>query len=417
MKREANFFKVFLLGFGFLSISLLWSLYNTDIPIILQSTFKLSSFAVGWIMNLDNILAIFLIPLIGALSDRTWTKIGKRMPYIISSLPPGAILFAFIPWIPLLFGVNASSLIITVLVILLMNIAQAVGRGPVITLMPDIVNSEYRSLANGIINFMGGLGSLIAFFIVGRISSFNRPLGFTIAGVIQIISVIIIFLSIKEPKDSLVMMQSKEEKSNNFFREIINIKDKNLIFLLLAIFFWFIGFNSVETFYSVYMALEKGFDPTVGESIAKLNLGILALTFMIFSLPSGFIAQKIGRKKTIILGLLGMILTFIGLILFDNILVVRLLFVFGGISWAFININSLPMVVDLGNVKTQGTFTGFYYFSSQFASIIAPPLAGFLADLLRTRFVIFPMGGVFFTLALLMIWQVKGGEPKTLGRK
>lgn len=417
MKSEINFFKVFLLGFGFLSISLLWSLYNTDIPIILQNTYKLSSFAVGWIMNLDNILAIFFIPLIGALSDRTWTKIGKRMPYIITSLPIGAILFALIPWISLLLGINASSLIITILVVFLMNIAQAVGRGPVIALMPDIVNSEYRSIANGMINFMGGLGSLIAFFIVGRISAINRPLGFTIAGIIQFVSIVIIFISIRESKDSLVIKLSDKEKSNSFFKEIINIKEKNLIFLLLAIFFWFIGFNSVETFYSVYMAMEKGLEPAIGESIAKLNLGILALTFMIFSLPSGFIAQKIGRKKTITIGLLGIILTFIGLILFENLLVVRLLFVLGGVSWAFININSLPMVVDLGDLKTQGTFTGFYYFSSQFASIIAPPLAGFLADILHTRFIIFPLGCFFFILALVMFLQVKGGEPKNLGRR
>lgn len=415
MGKDFNFYKVFLLGFGFLSISLLWSLYNTDIPIILQNTFKLSSFAVGWIMNLDNIFAILLIPLVGALSDRTWTRIGKRMPYIISSLPIGAFLFSFIPWIPLLLGINTSSLMIVILIILLMNIAQAVGRGPVISLMPDIVSSEYRSPANGIINFMGGLGSLIAFFFVGRISAINRPLGFLIAGLVQIFSVIILFIAIKEPRDSLVITRAKEDRTEKPFREIINIRDKNLIFLLLAIFFWFIGFNSVETFYSVYMALEKGLEPSVGESIAKFNLGILALTFMIFSLPSGLIARRIGRKETITIGIIGMIFTFIGLILFGDLMLMRILFILGGISWALININSLPMVLDLGVLETQGTFTGFYYFSSQLASVIAPPLAGFLADLFKTRFIIFPLGCFFFILALIMILEVKGGEPKKEG--
>lgn len=415
MNRGFNFFKIFLLGFGFLSISLLWSIYNTDIPIILQKTYKISSFAVGWVMNLDNILAIFLIPLIGILSDRTWTKIGKRMPYIISSLPIGAILFSLIPWIPIFFGINTSSLILLVLIILLMNIAQAVGRGPVISLMPDLVAPEHRSPANGIINFMGGLGSLLAYFFVGRISAVNRPLGFAIAGIIQLISVLIIFLAIKETKESLVMTKMEREETEFSFKKLINIKDKNLIFLLLAILFWFIGFNTVETFYSVYMALEKGMDPTLGESISKINLGILALTFMIFSIPSGFIAKKIGRKRTIIIGLLGMILAFIGLIVFESLLITRIIFILGGISWALININSLPMVLDLGDLKSQGTHTGFYYFSSQFASIVAPPFAGFLADLLKTRFVIFPLGGIFFTLALLMLLQVQGGEPKKEG--
>ncbi|MGC9002953.1 MAG: SLC45 family MFS transporter [Dictyoglomus sp.] len=411
MNRGFNFFKIFLLGFGFLSISLLWSIYNTDIPIILQKTYKISSFAVGWVMNLDNILAIFLIPLIGVLSDRTLTKIGKRMPYIITSLPIGAILFSLIPWIPIFFGINTPSLIFLVLIILLMNIAQAVGRGPVISLMPDLVAPEHRSPANGIINFMGGLGSLLAYFFVGRISVVNRPLGFAIAGIIQLISVLVIFLAIKETKDSIIMTKMEEETELSF-KKLINIKDKNLIFLLLAIFFWFIGFNAVETFYSVYMALEKGIDPTLGESISKINLGILALTFMIFSIPSGFIAKKIGRKRTIMIGLLGMILAFIGLIIFESLFITRIIFILGGISWALININSLPMVLDLGNLKSQGTHTGFYYFSSQLASIVAPPFAGFLADLLKTRFVIFPLGGVFFTLSLLMLLQVQGGEPK-----
>ncbi|MGB9811215.1 MAG: SLC45 family MFS transporter [Dictyoglomus turgidum] len=411
MNRGFSFFKIFLLGFGFLSISLLWSIYNTDIPIILQKTYKISSFAVGWVMNLDNILAIFLIPLIGVLSDHTLTKIGKRMPYIITSLPIGAILFSLIPWIPIFFGINTPSLILLVLIILLMNIAQAVGRGPVISLMPDLVAPEHRSPANGIINFMGGLGSLLAYFFVGRISVVNRPLGFAIAGIIQLISVLVIFLAIKETKDSIIMTKMEEETELSF-KKLINIKDKNLIFLLLAIFFWFIGFNAVETFYSVYMALEKGIDPTLGESISKINLGILALTFMIFSIPSGFIAKKIGRKRTIMIGLLGMILAFIGLIIFESLFITRIIFILGGISWALININSLPMVLDLGNLKSQGTHTGFYYFSSQLASIVAPPFAGFLADLLKTRFVIFPLGGVFFTLSLLMLLQVQGGEPK-----
>lgn len=412
MIKNFKFLKIVLLGFGFLSISLLWSLYNTDIPVILQKSYKISSFAVGWIMNLDNILALFLIPLIGALSDRTWTKLGKRMPYIITSLPLGAIFFSFIPWIPVLFGINTSSLILLIIIILLMNIFQAIGRGPVISLMPDLVPPENRSPANGIINFMGGLGSLIAYFIVGRISAVNRTLGFTIAGLIQIISVLIIFLAINESKDSLVMAKVEREDNEFSFKKLINLKDKNLIFLLLAIFFWFIGFNAVETFYSVYMALEKGLDPTLGESIAKSNLGILALTFMIFSIPSGLIAKRIGRKNTIIIGLLGMIFIFIGLISFQNLSIIRIFFMLGGLFWALININSLPMVLDLGDLKSQGTYTGFYYFSSQFASIVAPPFAGFLADLLKTCFVIFPLGGIFFTLSLLMMLQIKIKEPK-----
>jgi MFS family permease len=405
--RDINYFKIFLLGFGFLSISLLWAIYNTDIPIILQKTYKLSSFVVGWVMNLDNILAILLIPIIGALSDRTITKIGKRMPYIISSLPLGAILFALIPWIPLIWGVNTASLLLTIFVIFLMNIAQGVGRGPVISLMPDLVPPEERSPANGIINFMGGLGALIAYFLVGKISAENRPLGFLIVGIIQILAVLILYIFVKEHKNSIVLKSSKKVSWNESFKNLLNIRDRNLIFLLIAILFWFISFNAIETFYSVYMALESGLDPSVGETLAKTNLGILSLSFMIFSIPSGFIGKKIGRKKAILLGISGMIITLIGLIILKNLNIVRYLFIIGGISWALINTNSLPMVLDFASLNLQGTYTGFYYFSSQLASIISPPLAGFLADVFKTRFIIFPFSVFFAILALISILEVK----------
>jgi len=405
--RDINYFKIFLLGFGFLSISLLWSIYNTDIPIILQKTYKLSSFVVGWVMNIDNILAILLIPIIGALSDRTITKIGKRMPYIISSLPLGAILFALIPWIPLIWGVNTPSLLLTIFVIFLMNIAQGVGRGPVISLMPDLVPPEERSPANGIINFMGGLGALIAYFLVGKISAENRPLGFLIVGIIQILAVLILYIFVKEHKNSIVLKSSKKFSWNDSFKNLLNIRDRNLIFILIAILFWFISFNAIETFYSVYMALESGLDPSVGETLAKTNLGILSLSFMIFSIPSGFIGKKIGRKKAILLGISGMIITLIGLIILKNLNIVRYLFIIGGISWALINTNSLPMVLDFASLNLQGTYTGFYYFSSQLASIISPPLAGFLADVFKTRFIIFPFSAFFAILALISILEVK----------
>ena len=415
MQGRSNYFKVFLLGFGFLSISLLWSIYNTDIPIILQETYKISSFAVGWIMNLDNILAIIIIPIIGALSDRTWTKIGRRMPYIITSLPISAILFCLIPWIPLLMGVNIPSLFLLIFVIFLMNITQAIGRSPFIALMPDIVFPENRSPANGIINFMGGLGALIAFFFVGRLSSTDRTLGFLIVGIVQIIAVIILFLTIREKRDSLVPVSQKQTSWSNSFKYLMRVRDKSLIFLLLAIFFWFVGFNTIETFYTVYMAIESGLLPSQGESIAKFNLGILALSFMVMSIPSGVLAKRIGRKRTVIIGILGIIGMFIGLMITKDLSVISILFLIGGISWALININALPMVLDLGSLELQGTFTGMYYLASQSASIIAPPLTGFLADLLHTRFIIFPLGGIFFILAFLMILQVKDLEMDVRG--
>jgi len=189
--RKVSYLKIFLLGDGVFGISVLWALYNADVPIILQTTYKLSNFLTGWVMNLDNILAVALIPIIGFISDRTNTKIGRRMPYIITGMPIGGILLMLIPIIAGL-SANGQNFWLLFVVILLMNIAMAIARAPVISLMPDVVPSEERSPANGIINFMGGFGSLLVYFLIGRISASNRVLGFFIAGLLVIISAIIV---------------------------------------------------------------------------------------------------------------------------------------------------------------------------------------------------------------------------------
>lgn len=411
--RKVSYLKVFLLGLGFFGISVLWALYNADVPIILRTNYGLSNFMTGWVMNLDNILAIILIPIVGILSDRTETPIGRRMPYIISGLPIGAILFILIPVIA---GVSATSnnFWLLFVVILFMNIAMAVSRAPTISLMPDVVPSEERSPANGVINFMGGFGSLLVYFILGRVSASNRTLGFALAGILVIISTLIVFLSIKEKRDSIYYEKRKESRALQMsaFKTIFRRESIFLLLVLLAIFFWFVGFNSIETFYTVFMAEEAGMVPEAAEKLAKLNLGIFSLTFMLFSLPSGFIGKRFGRKRTILTGILGLIVLFLVFTIFRNLLVSSILFAMGGFFWSLININSLPMVLDLGADKLEGSYTGLYYFFSQAASIVAPPLAGFLADSIGTKFIIFPMALVFFTFAFVSMLLTKGGEAK-----
>lgn len=152
---KIDYKKLFLLGFGFMGISVVWALYNADVPVILQSQFGMSNFATGWIMNIDNIFAVTLIPIIAAYSDKVSTKIGRRMPFIITGMPLMAVFFALVPWIPLFFGTSTTGLVIFMITVIVMNISAAVSRGPVIALMPDIVPPEQRSPANGVINFMG----------------------------------------------------------------------------------------------------------------------------------------------------------------------------------------------------------------------------------------------------------------------
>ncbi|MGC8721854.1 MAG: MFS transporter [Caldisericaceae bacterium] len=408
MKRRVSFAKIFILGLGFFAISVLWSLYNTDVPIILQSRYHLSNYLTGWVMNLDNVLAIVLIPFIGALSDRTNTAIGKRMPFILTGLPLGALFFLVIP----IVAYSTLPFYVLFLVIMGMNVAMAVARAPVIALMPDVVPSEERSPANGIINFMGGFGSLLVYFLLGKISSVNRELGFAITAVILVLATIILFGSIREKRDSLYTETAEGEGTLSLLKALFSRENSYLFFLLFAIFFWFVAFNSIETFYAVYMAQEAGLTALAGEQMAKLNLGIFSLVFMIFALPSGYIGKKFGRRRTILIGILGLIFVFGIFTVFKTVGIQRYLFAFGGFFWSLININSLPMVLDLGPTKSQGTYTGFYYLFSQAANIIAPPLAGLLADRMNTRFVIFPFALIFFALAFIAMLLVRGGEAK-----
>jgi len=269
MKRKASYFKIFLLGFGFFGLSVLWSLYNSDIPILLRNVYTLSYTASGWVMNLDNILAITLIPLVGFWSDHLWTRIGRRMPFIISTLPIGGLLFALVPWIPLWLGASTTSLTAFILVLFFVNICMGISRSPVIALMPDLVPPEERSPANGVINFMGGFGSLLVYFVVGKISTTNRPLGFAIAGASVLVAAVIMFLSINETRDSLDRKAPQSEHADfSLLRTMWTPKYRSLLLICLAIFFWFIAFNAIETYYPAYMHAES---PAVRNLIARLG--------------------------------------------------------------------------------------------------------------------------------------------------
>jgi MFS family permease len=438
MKRKASYFKIFLLGFGFFGLSILWSLYNSDIPIMLKNVYNLSYTASGWVMNLDNILAITLIPVVGFWSDHLWTRIGRRMPFIISTLPIGGILFALVPWIPLWLGAGATSLMAFILVLFFVNICMGISRSPIIALMPDLVPPEERSPANGVINFMGGFGSLLVYFVVGKISTTNRPLGFAIAGIAVLVAAVIMFLSIRETRDSLDRKAPRSEHADfSLLRKMWTPKYRSLLLICLAIFFWFIAFNAIETYYPTYMHAESPAVRAViarlgtatptdtaqiaeltaarqsSEAGAKFNLGVFSLAFMLLSIPAGFIGRRLGRKTTILIGLAGVIVMVL-LLAFGIATTAGLaIFVMGGLSWALVNINSLPTVLDMGDLEMVGALTGVYYFFSQAASIVSPPLVGRIADLAGgTMSVMFPYAGIFFVLAAVcMLFLNPGDKP------
>lgn len=390
-----NYKKTFLLGFGFFAISLTWSLYNSFVPIFLQK-FIASNGIIGFIMTLDNYAGLFLQPMFGTLSDRTRTRIGRRMPYLIFGMPVAAILVSIIPmhW----------SLLSLVISIVALNIVMASFRSPTIALMPDLTPEPLRSKANGIINLMGGLGGIIAFFVGSRLYLINTAYPFYMASALIVISLLILFFNIKEQRDSLNYndVPNKEKETNSALEVEKPRLTKNVVFLLLAIFFWFVAYNAVETWFTTYGMKYLG----VNEAIAASKFTFFSVAMVAFAIPAGFIATKIGKKKTIVVGLALMISLF-GVLFFTNdINIIGYLFAAAGASWALININSYPFVVSMTTGSNIGRFTGYYYLFSSLAAITSPPLMGWLFDIFGYG-IMFQYSVVGFVLALIFILLIK----------
>lgn len=397
MKERLNYKNTFLLGFGFFCISMVWPLYNTFVPVFI-SKYISSTMLIGFVMTFDNIAAITLQPFFGALSDRTNTRYGHRMPYLMVGIPISALFFSLIP-----FEFNFFTLIAAAMGF---NIMMSVYRAPTVALMPDITPSEHRSKANGIINLMGGIGAVMALFIGPMLYDMNRTYPFIAAGVIMLIALFILVKTIKEPKKTT---QEDKEHTGIFkaFFEIIKDKDRSALLILLAIFLWFVSYQGVEALFSLYGLNYLG----IKESVSARLLSFFSLSFLIFAIPSGFIATKIGRKKTIMTGIVGLLIVFSLITFFKNIIYIAVLMGVGGIFWALININSFPMVVEMTTENKIGAYTGLYYFFSSLAAITGPPLLGFIIDNVGYGSM-FIVSVSFLLLAYITMMFVKKGESK-----
>jgi Na+/melibiose symporter-like transporter len=407
--------KTFLLGFGFLGVSMIWAMYNAYLPVFLRETFQLPFSLVGAIMTIDNVFAILLLPFLGALSDSTNTKIGKRRPYILVGAPLAMIFFILIP-----FANKTQMLGLMMLTVIFMNLAMALYRTPVIALMPDITPSKYRSHANGIINFMGGAGALLVYFAGKPLYDKDISYPFIAAGIFMFIACMLVVIFIKD--DAYTPNETGKAEAVSLkktFSELMdNLKDvvkgeKSLLAVLIAIFCWFVGFNALETFFTSYAKFYLG----MKESTGAMILGFYSLFFIIAAIPAGLIGTKFSRNKAIRIGIFFLMFILIVATFFKAFLALAILFSLAGCAWAFINVNSLPMVVDMSTPAKLGGYTGLYYFSSQAANIVAPPLAGVGID-------VFTAGGAkpegyvsllffssfFFLLALISMMFVKRGE-------
>lgn len=382
--------KTWLLGFGFFSISVTWALYNAFVPFFLEK-FITSTALIGFMMTIDNYFAMLLQPWIGSRSDRTNTRFGRRMPYLLIGMPLAAVFGALIPW--------HTGLLTLVLFMVLMNLSMSLYRSPTIALMPDITQDSKRTQANGIINFMGGVGSIIAFAGGAYLYEKHTSLPFLSAAILTLVCLAILVFTIKERRDAIAYMPAAGRESFSSFKKEWN---RPTVFLLGAIFFWFLSYQGVEALFTLYG--KNHLQLTEGE--ASFSLAFFSLAFVLGAIPSGLLGKRFGKKPIIAIGVIGLIVIFAAISFVDSLLPLRVLLIVGGLFWAMININSYPFIVALGKEQSIGTRTGIYYLISSLAAITSPPLMGAMIDLFGYS-VLFYFASGSMVVALLFLLGVR----------
>ena len=432
--------RTILVGLAFLSICAFWQMYDNVIPLILTKTFHMNETYSGAIMAADNILALFLLPFFGSLSDRTSTKLGKRMPFILFGTGCAVILMNLLPLLDNSYAAEPSPLKLAsfVIVLALLLIAMGTYRSPAVALMPDVTPKPLRSRANAIINLMGAVGGVLylAFAAVlypnSKVKALEeagkhvdyQPL-FLIVSAVMFLAVGILFLTIRERKlteeNQALEAQHPEwnlavdDGSGN--EALPKPVKRSLAFLLASIALWFIGYNGVTTWFSTYV------DVVMGQGLGGASQCLLIATVgaVVSYIPIGALAAKIGRKRTIQIGIvllaacfaMGYVLTTMYTTITPVMFVV---FALVGFAWAAINVNSLPMVVEMCKGSDIGKFTGYYYTASMAAQVVTPVLAGMLMRQIDYR-VLFPYAALFVALSFVTMLFVRHGDVKAAAKK
>ena len=458
--------RTILTGFGFMASSIAWAIYDPYITKILNKLLSESAMISSWsaklndafpflarfaetqgqdvnavgggitlvplfigiIMTFDNIFGVIFQPTFGKLSDRTHSKMGKRRPFIIFGAPVSAFLFAVIPWVAL-----SNSLALTMLFIILFVFSMSLWRAPVVALMPALTPPSLRSEGNAIINLMGGVGGAIGMFagtIVGivyklltgiEITTENEtiafPYVFLTGSVVMVIGMLVIMFCVKEPSSKLEDIgernraadekaAKKAEKAARKEQKLSKGERASLIFMLAGLFFLFCGTNAITTFFALFAAEILG--KTTAE--ATIMTTLFAVCSAVAAIPAGYMGKKIGRKKTIIIGLIAFMAAFVLYLATRSNLIVWAVLVIGGFANMLITVNTLPLVLEIGGNDRVGTFTGYYYTATFSAQIASPIVYGAVRMLSGTYMSLFVYSPIMFVLSMLCIFFVKHGE-------
>lgn len=416
---KLNTRRTILVGLAFLSISAFWQLYDSLIPLILKNTFQVSDTISGGIMAIDNVLAVFMLPLFGSLSDRVHTRIGRRMPFILGGTAAAVIAMLFLP-----FADNIGSLALFVTALFVTLIAMGSYRSPAVSLMPDVTPKPLRSKANAIINLMGAVGGVISLILISAlVPKEGKPDYFPIfliVAAVMVFSVLLLLWKIREnplrterEKIDAGLSETEEADEAPAKTTLDPAVRRSLVLILISVACWFMGYNAVTTAFSRYAQIYWGIQ---GGGFANCLLIATAAAILSY-IPVGSIASRMGRKKTILGGVVLLASMFaIGAAVKEYHIWINGLFALVGVAWAAINVNSYPMVVEMSKGSDIGKFTGFYYTFSMAAQIVTPILSGFLLEHVG-YFILFPYAAFFVVIAFFTMLFVRHGDSRPLPKK
>ena len=415
---KLNYKRTILVGFAFFLISAFWQAYDKTIPMVMTYKFGMSQLESGIIMALDNVLAVFMLPLFGGLSDRTKTKFGRRTVFIFFGTICAVVSFIFIPLI--------GNMWVFIGVLLVTLISMATFRSPAVALMPDVTCKPLRSKGNAIINLMGTAGGLLV-LVLGMIVKVGEeymhnlfPYYIAVCG-IMLFGLVIFLLTVRENKWAKEMQEDTKKYFTDTEAEARDVSGgklskgqlTSLLLILASVALWYMGYNAITSKYSLYAdsVLHQSYDLT----LLIAQAGAIAAY-----IPVGMVASKVGRRKTILTGVAMLATAFFVAIFMtaeSSPIFMYILFAIAGIGWATINVNSFPMVVELSKEGDVGKYTGWYYTASMSAQVLTPILSGWIMDLAGNMHPLFPYASICVALAFVTMFFVKHGDSKPEPKK
>ncbi|MEG2315478.1 MAG: MFS transporter [Clostridia bacterium] len=418
---KLNYRRTVLVGMAFLSICAFWQLYDNVVPLILKNTFHMRDDVAGVIMAMDNVLALFMLPLFGKLSDGCHTRLGKRMPFIVGGTVVAVLVMNLLP-----IADKSRNLTLFVVALGVLLIAMGMYRSPAVALMPDVTPKPLRSKGNAIINLMGALGGVFTLGVTGFLVT--KDAGghedftwlFLAVALLMVGAVLVLLVSIRENKlareTALADAREQEptaqtalpDEGGKGLRSLEPALRRSLMLILCSVFLWFMGYNAVTTAFTKYVSVQWGYDIKA----ASQCLMVATVGAVLSYLPVGMLSSRFGRKRMIQTGVLLLAACFTVAAFFQSFNAgVYVVFALVGAAWALINVNSYPMVVEISKRGDVGKFTGYYYTFSMAAQIVTPILSGWLLQNVG-YYTLLPYAAIMVALSFVTITLTKHGDNR-----